>query len=350
MKISIFKGGRYVLSDQIHIVLLVGLNSGCTAPAPTVAPAPNPTSTPAPLPSPTLPPPTPAEPTQIPDDLTYEQGVHLFDYLPDTPEVKKLSVEEGEGYSVHDILYTAHDPNIGIVKGWITAYLVRPDGDGPFAGILFLHDYGPVNSNRKEFLEEAKLLAKQGVVSLLIDGYFPWNTRVSDAESDRKNVIGQVIELRRALDFLLAQPGVDPQRIAYMGHGFGSSYAGVLGGVEKRVKAYVFMNGLGRFSDAFLSSYFLGNSLSDEEKAVYIEKLSVVDPLLYISHAAPSALLFQLARNTQYVTEEQLTEFSDAASEPKEIRWCNATDVLDEVARQERLAWLIGQLSLPPAP
>jgi dienelactone hydrolase len=337
----------YIIKCTLFALLVIGLTSGCAAPAPTITLAPKPTLTSAPVPSATLPPPTPDEPTQIPDNLTYEEAVHLFDDSPDMPEMKELSVEEGEGYSVHDILYTAHDPKIGIVKGWINAYLVRPDGDGPFAGILFLHDYGPTNSNRKAFLEEAKLLAQQGVVSLLIDGYFPWNTRASHAESDRQNVIGQVIELRRALDFLLAQPGVDPQRIAYVGHGFGSSYGAVLSGVEKRVKAYVFMNGWGKFSDVLLTDYFLGSSVDPME---YRKKMSVVEPVMYISHAVPAKLLFQFARNTQYITEAQLTEFSDTSSEPKEVKWYVATDALDEIAQQERLAWLTEQLSLPPAP
>ena len=332
------------IKSALFVWLVLGLISGCAAPASAVTPAPEPTFTPVP---PTIVPPTSAEPTQIQDNLTYEEAVHLFDYSPDTPEVKETSVEEGDGYSVHDILYKAHDPNIGIVKGWITAYLVRPYGDGPFAGILFLHQYGPgLANNRNEFLEEARLLAQQGVISLLIDGYFPWNTRVSNAEADRQNVIGQVIELRRALDLLLSQPGVDPQRIAYVGHSFGASYGGILSAVEKRVKVYVMMNG-GKFSDAFLTNYFLGSSVDHDE---YREKMAVVEPLLYISHAAPSNLLFQLARNTQYVTEAQLTEFSDAGSEPKEVRWYSATDALDEIAQQERIAWLTEQLSLPATP
>src|SRR5687768_14858814 len=290
----------YIIKCTLFALLVIGLTSGCAAPAPTITLAPKPTLTSAPVPSATLPPPTPDEPTQIPDNLTYEEAVHLFAYSLDMPEMKELSVEEGEGYSVHDILYTAHDPKIGIVKGWINAYLVRPDGDGPFTGVLFLHQYGPTNSSRKEFLEEAKLLAQQGIVSLLIDGYFPWNTVNKDAESDRQNTIGQVIELRRALDFLLAQPGVDPERIAFVGHGFGASYGGVLSGLEKRVKAYVLMNGWGKLSDGFLSPYLLGSSV---DQTAYREKMAAVEPVMYISHAAPAALLFQLGHNTQYVTE-----------------------------------------------
>jgi hypothetical protein len=61
-------------------------------------------------------------------------------------------------------------------------------------------------------------------------------------------------------------------------------------------------------------------------------------------------LLFQLGHNTQYFTEAQLTEFADAASEPKEVRWYDATDALNEVAQQERIVWLTEQLSLPAVP
>src|SRR5215212_4832179 len=115
------------IKSILFALLVVGLISSCAAPVPTATSAPEATLTPVPAPSATLPPPTTSEPTQIPDNLTYEKAVHLFDYSSDTPEVKETSVEEGDGYSVHDILYTAHDPNIGIVKGWITAYIVRPD-------------------------------------------------------------------------------------------------------------------------------------------------------------------------------------------------------------------------------
>lgn len=70
-----------------------------------------PTSTP--LPATTL------TPTTIPNDLTYEQAVHLFDYSIDIPfEIKEISVTRDEdGVTVYDILYTAHNPEYGSGKG-----------------------------------------------------------------------------------------------------------------------------------------------------------------------------------------------------------------------------------------
>ncbi|HEY4688229.1 MAG TPA: hypothetical protein VIK33_02870 [Anaerolineae bacterium] len=280
--------------------------------------------------------------------MTYEQAAHLFDDPSDVPfEVRDLSsASEQEGYTIHDIIYTAHDPQYGFVKGWTPAYLVRPAGDGPFAGILFLHWLGDASSNREEFLEEAELLAKQGVVSLLIDGYFPWGVRPRDGESDRLQVIHQVIELRRAVDFLLSQPGVDPQRIAYVGHDYGAIHGGVLSGVEKRVKAYVLMAGMGTYSDWSLD-YFLG---SDVDGEAYREALAVVDPIQYVPHAAPASLLFQFSSNDGFVPQEVALDFFNAASEPKEVKWYNTSHRLDEVSQRDRLEWLANQLDLPPGP
>ena len=49
----------------------------------------------------------------------------------------------------------------------ISAYLVIPEGNGVFPAVLYLHAGG---MSKDQFLEEAILLAQQGVVCLLIDG------------------------------------------------------------------------------------------------------------------------------------------------------------------------------------
>jgi dienelactone hydrolase len=224
-------------------------------------------------------------------------------------------------------------------------YLVRPNGEGPFAGILFMHWLGG-GITRREFLDEAKLLAKQGVVSLLIDGTFPWTTIPKDGESDRLQVIDQVIELRRAVDFLLTQPGVDPQRIAFVGHDYGGIYGGVLSGIETRIKAYVLMAAPGNFSNWSID-YFLPSSIEETE---YRRQMTVVEPMLYIPHADPAALLFQFANNDGFVPKEEATKFFDAASDPKEIEWYDTGHRLNTAAQVDRLEWLANQLDLPAAP
>ena len=71
--------------------------------------------------------------------------------------------------------------DISVDPDTLPAYLVRPESAAPASapGIVFFHwvEYGSPTSNRTEFLEEAKELALQGVVSILVDGSFPWHEK-----------------------------------------------------------------------------------------------------------------------------------------------------------------------------
>ena len=81
-------------------------------------------------------------------------------------DIKGVSVEKRRGVSIHDISYASPK------GGRVPAYLLVPDGKGPFAAVLWGHWYWENSEfrNRTEFLEEATALAPAGVVSLLTDG------------------------------------------------------------------------------------------------------------------------------------------------------------------------------------
>jgi hypothetical protein len=64
-----------------------------------------------------------------------------------------------ESVTVQDVSY------LSAGKGRVPGFLVPPGGEGPFAGIVYMHWGG----DRTEFLSEAVLLAKKGAVSLMID-------------------------------------------------------------------------------------------------------------------------------------------------------------------------------------
>src|SRR5213596_2562622 len=93
--------------------------------------------------------------------------VRHFDYDKQAPlGVRELGVERRGDVSVYDITYAS--PKGGLVP----AYLVVPKGKGPFAAVIWGHWYwqnSPMR-NRKQFLDEAVVLAGAGVVSLLTDG------------------------------------------------------------------------------------------------------------------------------------------------------------------------------------
>src|SRR5260370_19655593 len=124
-------------------------------------------------------------------------------------DLKETSSRDQEGVTIRDIDYAASNP----AHKRVDAYLVMPKGSGRFAGVLFFHWLGDVKSDRSEFLDEAIALAKQGAVSLLIQGNFPWKEEPSEAQADRRQIIDQTIEVRRALDLLLSHPQVDRHRI-----------------------------------------------------------------------------------------------------------------------------------------
>src|SRR3954470_12521091 len=123
----------------------------------------------------------------------FEDLVRQFDYDRNAPlNIRENKKEERDGVSVIELSY---DSPRG---GRVPATLVQPSGKGPFAGILFGHWMMPRSSfrNRKEFLDEAVLLARSGAVSLLIDapmvrpGFLPekegLESEIQNAEASRQ--------------------------------------------------------------------------------------------------------------------------------------------------------------------
>jgi dienelactone hydrolase len=278
-----------------------------------------------------------SSPAKQPD----KKKASLFAYDSSVPfDLKEESVKEEDGVTIRDVNYASYAPKHGRIK----AYLIQPTGKGPFAGILFFHWLGEEKSDRTEFLDEAVALGKQGTASLLIQGYFPWLEMPTDGETDHQQIIDQTIEVRRALDLLLSQPKVDKRRIGFIGHDYGAMFGSIASGVDKRVKTYVMIAGMGTFSDWSLK-YWKGPSQKGAD--AYKQAVKDVNPIAFVSHAAPASLLFQFANNDKYISKEVAEEFFNAASKPKEAKWYDAThDLHIEAARNDRREWLTRQLSL----
>jgi len=228
------------------------------------------------------------------------------------------------------------------------AYLVRPETEvrEKHPAILFVHWYEPesLDSNRTQFLDEALHLASRGVISLLIETMWSdrdWFIKRTQTE-DHQNTIEQVVELRQAMDILLAEPGVDPDRFAYVGHDFGAMYGVLMGAVDPRPKAYVLMAGTPRFPDWYL--YY--PRLEGDARQAFIESFEAYDPISLVEKLAPAPLLFQFGEDDFHVPPERGQAFYQAAREPKTIRWYNAGHGLNQQAGSDRLKWLVEQLSL----
>ena len=266
--------------------------------------------------------------------LPYEDLVHLFDYDQTTKlDIHESNAVDSDDYQIHDISYESPK------GGWVPAYLVTPPGEGPFAGIIFLH---PGGGDRSYFLDEAKNLAKRGAVSLLLDDNFSAKGQVADHD----RIIRIIVNVRRAADLLVARSDVDPRRIGFVGHSYGANLGGVLAGVEHRIAAYVFMSGNARMSQDLIGLFNWGSGEEDQ----YIQFMTQLDGIHFIGHAAPAALLFQNARHDALNVEQDVLDFHHAASEPKSVKWYDAFHRLNEEAEHDRAEWLSQQLKLRTGP
>ena len=224
--------------------------------------------------------------------------------------------------------------------------LFRPESEESLAAILYVHWYEPESpdSNRSQFVEEAKELARGGAVCLLIEtlwsdpDFFIKRTQADDVQ----NSMEEVVNIRHAMDLLLSQPNVDPARFAYVGHDFGGMYGVLAGSLDQRPKHYVIMAATPRFPDWYL---YLPK-LEGEARATFIQQMAEIDPIVHVPNLAPADIFFQFGTDDPHVPQERANEFFAAAREPKEMKWYESGHGLNEAATSDRKAWLKEKLEL----
>jgi dienelactone hydrolase len=226
------------------------------------------------------------------------------------------------------------------------AEMFRPEGDETLAAILYVHWYEPESrdSNRSQFVAEAKELARGGAACLLIEtlwsdpDFFIKRTQADDIQ----NSMEEIVNIRRAIDLLLSQPNVDPARFAYVGHDFGGMYGMLAGSLDRRPKQYVIMAATPRFPDWYL---YLPK-LEGETRETFIREMAEIDPIVHAPNLAPAEVFFQFGTDDPHVPKERAEEFFAAAREPKSLKWYDSGHGLNESATNDRKIWLKEKLGL----
>ena len=284
----------------------------------------------------------------------FEGLVKQFDYDAKAPlDVKEVGREKREGATVIDLTYA------GSRGGRVPAYLVVPDGRGPFAAVMFGHWMMPGSPlrHRGEFLEEAVVLARAGAVSLLIDaphvrpGFVPETDETRQPEQSSEVARQQAVDFRRGLDMLLARRDVDRKRVAYVGHSFDAHVGAILTGVEKRIGSFVLMAG-GYANEEYVfdpeneQMVELRKKYGDEPLRKYFRDYAWDDPANFVGHSAPAAVFLQYGRRDRPIPEKVARRDSARFSEPKRVAFYDAGHELNAEARRERVEWLAQRLSL----
>ncbi|MBM3121327.1 MAG: DUF4396 domain-containing protein [Chloroflexi bacterium] len=275
--------------------------------------------------------------------LPCDQNRRLFEYDAQAPlDIQEIGRKHSSGVTVIDLTYASPK------GGRVPALLFVPDGRGPFAGMIFQHG---MPSSRYDMRYLAEIYAHVGVVAIAIDA--PFNRSEHDnynpllfRESDAREQIQLIVDLRRAVDLLLARPDVDPQRLAYLGSSYGGAMGGLLAGVEHRLRGYVLMVG-----DGGLVSHFSGariEGLPRDKRDAWLAAMWPIEPLRYVGCAAPAALLFQNGTLDTMVPPVHAIPYQQAGSEPKTMLWYEAGHGLPMAAYEDQAVWLADLIGISP--
>jgi len=289
------------------------------------------------------------EPIPVEDPNRYVQdSLALFEYDRTAAlDIEEVGTESRSGLTVTDFTYASPK------GGRVPAMVIVPDDPGPFAGIILMHG---MPGKRQHMTTLGERYAKAGAVVVAIDAPHArpehlkrTNEPIAYTSQDREEQIQLIVDLRRAVDLLLARPDVDPERLAYVGVSYGGAMGGLFAGVEDRLQAYVLVVGDGGLvtHETGLDDVFRGlYSLPQEKREAWLEAMWPIEPIHFVGHAAPAALLFQSGRQDRLVPLPDAVRYQLAGSEPKDIMWYDAGHNLGGPSLRDQGLWLQQQIGI----
>lgn len=121
----------------------------------------------------------------------------------------------------------------------LEGFIARPDGDGPFPGVVIIHEIFGLNENIKDIVGR---FANEGYVALAVD-LFSWSNKVvcmfrvlGDLFLRSPDKNKGVADLKNALTYLMQQPGVDAEKVGAIGYCMGGGYAIAWACADERLK------------------------------------------------------------------------------------------------------------------
>jgi dienelactone hydrolase len=324
--------------------------------------APSPTPTPAQSPSPSAAAPSSSSPSQSPAAEPAQPGTPVEYPRPSYPDLlPRFDYDSHSGLDMRETDVHKRDKvrlielNYSGASGdRVPAYLLIPPGNGPFPAILWAHWLmkGSPLANKDEFLEEAVVLARAGMVSLLIDAPQSRNEWVETKGSMLEQVkqqseaaAQQVIDLRRGVDLLSGRADVDRHRIAFVGHSWDAHVGAILAGIETRIGAYVLMaSGYSDEEEAFASTnpetITHIKEAGEENVREYFHEYAWDDPVYFLGHTDRESIFLQFASGDP-ITREMAQKYLDRfSSKDKKMEFYDAGHALNAAARLDRDRWL----------
>jgi dienelactone hydrolase len=271
----------------------------------------------------------------------------LFTYDVNAPLNLQVAVESNNNdveVSAISFVSPAGGSATGLLFDPVTRSSLRP-------GIVLMHG---MPGTARGMAPLGQLLAQLGAVVIAIDAPFARRagSPVQFTARDRAEQIQLIMDLQRAVDVLRARVNVDDDRIAYFGISYGGAMGALFAGIERRIKTAVLV-----VADGGLVSHFTGPEdasfmagLSCETRASWFRDMAPIEPIRFIAHASPTALLLQNGRLDNLVPVADAQALHAAAPEPRTVLWYEAGHGLDQQAAVDRLDWLREEIGLDAGP
>jgi dienelactone hydrolase len=270
------------------------------------------------------------------DDSTFNAYLEFFAYDKDLAfETQSLEVKDHEGVRKEHLSFLS-TPGERVYANLYSA--VSPSSEKEPA-LIYIHGGVGMGKDVPRFEVVARLFVRAGWKILFVDLKFFGERRTdfikifSEEEKHEKLynnlsnylswMIQNVKDVKRSVDFLIAERSVDPKRIGLVGFSRGAIVATIAAGVEKRLSPIMLLYG-GHF-----------DLLEREHKGPAC-------PANYIGRISPRPLLMiNGTYDADFIKETSVDPMYHLAKQPKRIIWIEGGHAaMTDEAQSEMLDWL----------
>jgi pimeloyl-ACP methyl ester carboxylesterase len=212
--------------------------------------------------------------------------------------------------------------------------------------IIFQHWGG---GNKAFFKAEAVAFAEKGFLCISLNAPWHWKTLADTASlfnTYPKFTRLSVIAIRRLIDSLARNQGVDRRNIYFIGHSYGATLGGLLAGLEPRIKGGILMAGLpniSKFMMAEKQGVWKKNWDADTVRFLQVAKeLSAMEPENSIVNSKWK-IYHQVAEKDEMVKREQSDRFMNKTPKPFTSSSYPAGHLFNSQAMEDRMNWILQQ-------
>ncbi|QVL33678.1 prolyl oligopeptidase family serine peptidase [Telmatocola sphagniphila] len=238
------------------------------------------------------------------------------------------------GVQIYTLTYPSPVKSEHVQNNTVFAEYYRPDGPGPFPGVIVLDVLG---GDQKLSRGISTFFAQNGIAALFVQMAYYGPRRppngpkllTPDVDHTMAAIRQTVLDCRCAAAWLESQPEIDPKRLGMLGTSLGSFMTGLTTASESRLHRVALLLGGGGIVDSYwqhpkAKPYLPILSLIGKENLKKI--VEPADPLTYAENLKKHDLLIVAAKRDDVVPPEMAQKLWEATGK-QEIHWVDTTHV-----------------------